>query len=109
MYDTSRPRTPAQQREVERMCGVTPPEHSDRAKYVTEQVKLWIANDSDHIEKARQALAVNIKTMAHYLTDSIRYSLRFTAPWHVKQELAPNDYGRIRWSEVADEIRQVDD
>jgi len=27
-----------------------------------------------------------------------------TAPGHVAQELAPNDYARIHWADVADEL-----
>lgn len=84
----------------------TTPEHSDRAKWVTNQVALWIANDSDYIGIARGRLTHGIEVMAEYLTLVIRTGKPYSAPWQVAQELAPSDYDRIRWDDVADEIRE---
>ncbi|MEU7814105.1 hypothetical protein [Pseudonocardia sp. NPDC049154] len=81
-------------------------EHSDRARYVTEQVKLWIANDGEYYEEARGALRRGgVAGMQDYLTGVLRDARHESdAAWHVAQELAPNDYDRIRWTDVVDEL-----
>lgn len=81
-------------------------EHSDRARYVTEQVKLWIANDADHYDEARGALRRGgMAAMAEYVRRTLDAPNHGTAAWHVAQELSPNDINRrIHWSDVVDEL-----
>lgn len=86
-------------------------EHSERGAYVTEQIALWIANDGEHIEEARaNALAepVGLRGMEQYLTRVISLARKGEAAWHVQQELAPNDWARIDWKRVAEEIAPED-
>jgi len=84
-------------------------EHSEyeRGLYVTEQVSLWIVNDGEHYFHAvRKAGMATDSTFA--IASFIRQTLK-TAPngsvaWHVAQELAPNDYGRIDWKSVVNDL-----
>lgn len=94
-------------------------EHSGRAYFVTEQVKLWITNDGEHVEMARriartcsemQGVAIDdgprwLPLHAHLLRIVTR-SRPGTAAWHVGQEMAPNDWSRIWWVDVADELEE---
>lgn len=80
-------------------------EHSDRGKYVTDQVVLWIENDSKFISDARKA-AGHVDMLREYLTSVIRYAPDHSAPWHVRQELAENDYNRVDWEDVARRIAE---
>jgi hypothetical protein len=79
-------------------------EHSDRGRYVTDQVKLWIVNDGEFIGSARTASAdpAWLEKLLAYL---LHTAAEGSAPWHVAQELAPNDYTRINWAEIAEELR----
>lgn len=81
-------------------------EHSERARYVTDQVKLWIANDAEHYEEARGALRRGgMAAMAEYVRRTLSAPNHGTAAWHVAQELSPNDVNRrIHWSDVVDEL-----
>jgi len=82
-------------------------EFSDRGRYVTEQVKLWIANDGDYIKSARLELRdKGVVGLAGFLMAIMSRAAQYSAPWQVAQELAPRDYGRIHWDEVADEISE---
>lgn len=92
------------------------PEHSERARYVTGQVALWIANDGDWVEGAthlagREAAASHTNAyqaaypaLRDYLVGLLRSAKQGEAVWHVAQELAPNDYARIHWADVADAL-----
>lgn len=87
-------------------------EHTERARYVTEQVALWLANDGDHAERARtlaqrdaSAWAGDFPRLAEYVITVLRNPLsEGAAAWHVARELAPNDYARIRWADVAHQL-----
>lgn len=84
-------------------------EHSERARYVTEQVALWIANDGDHIEEARANILAEpngLRGFEQYLSRVISLARKGEAAWHVQQELAPNDWARIHWDDVAREISE---
>lgn len=78
-------------------------EHSDRARYVTEQVALWIENDGHHADEARQCAKMDgeYTYLAQYCTRVIKCAARGEAAWHVLQEMAPNDWVRVHWDEVA--------
>ena len=78
-------------------------EHSERGRYVTEQVSLWIQNDGVFFEPAK-GMASEPRVLGIYLTIAIKTARRGTAPWHVAQELAANDYGRIDWAQVARDL-----
>ena len=82
-------------------------EHSDRGRYVTDQVKLWITNDGDHYERVLSFITTerSMAGMSDYLVRVIRSAPPHSAPWHVAQELAPNDYARINWYDVAEELK----
>lgn len=79
-------------------------EHSDRGAYVTEQVKLWIANDSDYVRQAQTVARIGTEHLAEFAKDVVLTAPRHSAPWHVAQELAPNDWDRINWKQVAEEL-----
>jgi hypothetical protein len=81
-------------------------EHSERARYVTEQVALWIANDGDYIERARDWARSGPLYLQRRLRGVIEAAEEGTPPWHVAQELAPNDFDRVRWRDVAEEIQE---
>lgn len=102
-------------------------EHSERAQYVTEQVALWLANDYEHYQHAQVCLKEGraMQTLKggpvglvngdihSVLATSITIVLRqarahpYSAAWYVAQELAPNDYQRINWADVAAELEVV--
>lgn len=79
-------------------------EHSERAHYVTNQVKLWAANDGEHINELRAAANEGAEALAKTATKIIREGAPYSAPWQVRQELAPNDMARIRWADVRNEL-----
>ena len=82
-------------------------EFSERGRYVTDQVKLWIANNDNHVEAVQSFIRTegSVAGMADYLIRVIRSAEPRTAPWHVAQELSANDYARINWQDVARELR----
>ena len=87
----------------------TAPEHSERAWYVTEQVSLWIQNDGEYIEEARANASAEpngLRGFEQYLTRVISLARKGEAAWHVQQELAPNDWDRIHWDDVAEALRE---
>lgn len=79
------------------------PEHSERARYVTEQVSLWIQNDGEWNALAR-GRADDPDRLRAFLGSVIRRSPQGKAAWHVAQELTPNDWDRIDWKAVAEEL-----
>lgn len=80
-------------------------EHSDRGRYVTDQVKLWLENDGQVIDSARKVAAVDgLAGFVEYVSTIVRRQAG--AAWHVRQELAENDYGRINWAEIYGEITE---
>lgn len=75
---------------------------NDRETYVTDQVATWIENDGKYYPDAQALAYVNdLAALERYLVKSIRWAKRVYGAWHVGQELAPNDYGRISWEHVA--------
>lgn len=77
-------------------------EHSERGAYVTEQVELWICNDSGHYERARDIARMQpVDALARYLTHQLKFGIAYSAPWQCGQELAANDYQRIDWNAIA--------
>lgn len=80
-------------------------ERSERGRYVTEQVRLWIVNDSDHYHQAQDAARKGAKELEVLLRGILRHPVAQSAPWQVSRELAPNDYNRIHWDEVAEELK----
>lgn len=79
-------------------------EHSDRARYVTDQVALWIVSDGDYYGKAREYAEQGPKALQEYAERRLRTARPHSAAWHVRQELAPNDYDRIHWDDVAHQL-----
>lgn len=83
---------------------------SERARYVTDLVSMWIVNDGEHFHEARRAAGSDwaarsgYSELREYAERIIRTARRTTAPWHVAQELAPNDYARIHWADVANQL-----
>lgn len=91
-------------------------EDSSRGDYVTEMVTLWLANEGDVINyygdhgriaeiAAKHAWAGDLEWLAKFATYLIRWTRTSQAAWDVQQELAPNDYDRIRWADVAAELK----
>jgi hypothetical protein len=83
-------------------------EDSDRALYVTEQVALWLENDMDTIRRAQSVLGENgIGVFVTFVRETVRRARPGTAAWYVAQELAPNDYNRVHWHEIASAMRDT--
>lgn len=83
-------------------------EHSERGRHVTEEVALWIANDGEHVNEAQANAAAErggaYRGLEQFCTRLILHARRGEAAWHVRQELANNDFARIDWRRVADEL-----
>jgi hypothetical protein len=79
-------------------------EHSDRGRYVTEQVALWIENDSNYIDGARRAAHTGTEHLRQYLTLIISGAPAYSAPWQVAQEMAPNDWDRVDWESIKKDL-----
>lgn len=85
---------------------VAVPEHSERAMYVTHLVSVWLANDRAPYETVRwmhDEMESN-ERIGEFVTDILRSSRPNSAAWHTAQDLAPNDYSRIRWADVVNEV-----
>lgn len=78
---------------------------TDRSDYVTEQVSLWLQTDGDYIKDARRAADAGIPNLAAWARIVILTSVKSSAPWQVKQELAPNDWARIDWAQIVEDIK----
>lgn len=79
---------------------------TERQSYVTEQVAVWIESDGKHYPDAVALAKVDdVSALRRYLVKTIKFSRRGEASWHVRQELAPNDFDRIRWDVVADRLK----
>lgn len=81
-------------------------EHSDRAKWVTEQVALWLANDGEFYDTARKlARQGSLPDMAPAYVELLRRAdPRTTHAGWLAAQLAPEDYDRIHWADVAAEL-----
>jgi hypothetical protein len=80
-------------------------EHSERGRYVTEQVAVWLENDGEYIAEAREVAEEGTETLGAWVTTVLADSREYSAPWQVAQELAPNDWARIDWAIVAERIK----
>lgn len=77
------------------------PEFSERGRYVTEQVALWLENDGPRVESARNfILTEGTAGLEDFVTTVCRFARKGDAAWHVAQELAPNDWARVDWVAV---------
>lgn len=83
-------------------------EHSERGRYVTEQVTLWIENDGKNIESAKKAAKESDAALKECLVWLIKYSPRSSAAWQVRQELATNDFDRIDWAAVRASVLDIE-
>ncbi|AIG78436.1 Hypothetical protein AJAP_27985 [Amycolatopsis japonica] len=84
---------------------------TQREEFVTEMVKDWITNDRVILEQAKELLIdprVLVSWVELLLKTASRLKESTYAAWQVRQELAPNDFQRIAWSEVVDAIRAVE-
>ena len=82
-------------------------EHSDRGKYVTELVSTWICNDGAFYNKARNCASRGVRSLECYILYLLRdFDPPLPTPLQVAQELAPNDYNRIDWQSIADDLLQ---
>ena len=84
-------------------------EYSERGRYVTEQVALYLANEGTEVDGRRVAFRCadladsgDLAALATFARATIT-SLPEAAP--VRRELAVNDWERIDWAAVADEVR----
>lgn len=78
-------------------------EHSDRARYVTTLVSMWIENDGNFYFLAQPSAKYSPEYLGVFLTDVLKSAGHGSAPWHTAQELCPNDFtnNRIHWDEIA--------
>lgn len=79
-------------------------ELSERGRYVTDFVAMWIENDGEYFERARELL-IDPDRFERFLSTRLRQAQKGTAAWYTAQELAPNDYARIDWAEVARRLK----
>lgn len=79
-------------------------EHSDRGRHVTHLVQVWIENDGEHIVDAQAYARQGADVLADHLTEILRQARRSSAPWQTAQELAPNDYDRVDWQGIANDL-----
>ena len=77
---------------------------TNRTRYVTDQVLLWITNDSAEIKNARWYAEQGAKGLQAYISYVLQKSRQGEAAWRVARELAPNDYDRVLWVEVQNEL-----
>lgn len=89
-------------------------EHSDRGRHVTDLVSVWICNDPVNVEYAREMAVEGVPSLRGYLRALLINAVQYEGAerplaWHVTQELAPNDYGRIDWPRVADDLLEGDE
>lgn len=71
--------------------------HHDRA---TEHVTLWIINDGDYYDRARD-LAPSPQLLGEYLTLILEDAKEQSAPWHVRRDISANELDAIDWRYVA--------
>jgi hypothetical protein len=85
-------------------------EQSARGQHVTEQVALWVCNDSQHCDVARgfYKSEASLAGLTDYLIRTLRAAAPYSAAWYVAQELSPADYSRIDWGLVADQLSDDD-
>ena len=89
---------------------------TDREYHVTDVVSSWLVNEGDAVDwnghrgvtaevAATFAWAGDLRALEAMTVHIIKWAHRAHAAWHVRQELAANDYRRIRWSMVAAELK----
>lgn len=79
-------------------------EHSDKTRENTEWVAVWIVNDGDYYFTAQEYAREGVDELAVYLTDVLHAASPNTGAWHTAQELSANDYERIDWQSIADDL-----
>lgn len=89
--------------EIDRDC-------SERATYVTREVTLWVAGDQQVAGRAITSYRERGGEYGlwRYVTGLLEQPKPYSGAWHVAQELAPNDYRRIRWDHVWAEISDIE-
>lgn len=75
-------------------------EHSDRGRYVTDQVQVWILNDGACIGAARMVAEDGAVAVERHLWTLVTRAAPHSGAWHTGQELAPNDRGRVDWEGI---------
>jgi hypothetical protein len=81
---------------------------SDRERYVTDQVLLWLENDHHHSTQALTAVALgNAPMLRRYLSLVIHMARRGDAAWHVRQELAANNYDHVDWAALGAALHPI--
>ncbi len=74
---------------------------SDRERYVTDLVAEWISSDGDYFDQAQSlAREGSWSALGDFLMRIVRSARPYSAPWHVAQEMAPNDWARVDWPAV---------
>lgn len=92
-------------------------EHSDRARYVTEQIGVWIANDGDYYDEALRLAehvkdddspwseSTRLRRFSGYLTETLNRARRGSTAWYVRRDLSDNDLAnRVDWEEIAADL-----
>lgn len=79
-------------------------EHSDRGKHVTHLVQVWIENDGACVTGAQAAARISTDSLRVYLTNVLKSAPRMSAARQMADELASNDYGRVDWQMVAEDL-----
>lgn len=75
---------------------------------ITEHVEQWLIHDGFHVYRAANAAEVSPDALSRYVARTLRSASEGTAAWECAQELAPRDYDRIDWSDLAATVLSVD-
>lgn len=79
-------------------------EYSARTKENTEWVSVWIVNDAEFYEPAREAARIGAAELGEFLTRTLQYAYPESAAWYTAREMSENDYDRVDWAEIASDL-----
>lgn len=72
---------------------------------MTRLVGVWLANDHDpYFELGPLAAEGAVAQLAQRATEILTTARKGSAAWYTAQELAPADYDRVDWAEVARDV-----
>lgn len=77
-------------------------EFSDRAKFVTHYIEVWVVNDGSLYDEARMWASGNTRDFAAFMVKTLRNAEIGTPAYLASQELSYNDFtnGRIHWAQI---------
>lgn len=79
----------------------------NRSEFVTVHVSGWICNDRELIGFAKQVALGGPKSLRGYIEAVLYLAPKHSTPWVCAQELAPNDFSRIDYQTIIDDMERV--